>query len=239
MSTDQEDVVLDDLVQLREAVRADRHAFWFPLLVFGLLVAAAAPLYAVVAPINSICVESCSSGILGDHRLPWLYALGGGVLGLYWVFAFAAGSASTAVWYSWYGLMTGVRSRVADSVLAWFLGIVLLLALPTIAFGLGYQLRYMTERHLAAPLILGVGLLALAWMERSRLLFIVVALYTAWMFWAVFFGGAQTLMREAYAWGLDVSARWPNAGSAVDLAVAGAILLVGAAVALAGDFRTR
>lgn len=239
MSMDRADEVLEDLVQLRSTVREQRHAFWLPLLIFGLLVCAAAPLYAVVGPINSICVESCSTGILGDTRLPWLYAMGGGVLGLYWVFALAAGAVSTAVWFRWYGLMAGVRSRAADSVLVWLLGVALLLTLPTIALGVGYQLRSMTERHLAAPLILGVGLLALAWMERSRLLLTVVSLYTAWMLWAVFLGGAQSLMREASAWGVNVPLRWPTSGSAFDLAVAGVILLVGAAVAIAEDFRRR
>ena len=60
-------VLLADLARLRRQTRAARHAYWFPLILFGLLTCGAAPLYVAAAappcypaPAPSATGPSCS-----------------------------------------------------------------------------------------------------------------------------------------------------------------------------------
>ena len=99
--------LLGDLARLRRQTRAARHAYWFPLVLFGLLTCGAAPLYvAAAAPRDT-------SGALATGRGPLLlngFLPGGGgfYIGWYWAAALAGGYLLTVVWYRWHARRAGV-----------------------------------------------------------------------------------------------------------------------------------
>ena len=90
--------LLADLARLRRQARAARHAYWFPLILFGLLTCGAAPLYVAAA------APPAPSGAYAAHLGPIL--LGGSpaggngrYIGWYWAAALAGGYLLTVIWY--------------------------------------------------------------------------------------------------------------------------------------------
>jgi hypothetical protein len=157
--------VLDDLAQLRRRARVARRSYWFPLVAFGVLTVAATPLYGQRLP---TCATAGACGFPGDSasglfgttfldRSSWIAA--------YWLVAMPAGYLATV----WYYRRHASRSGVAGSVLpfAW-LGLGLLLAC-LVGWLLAFPFPvFLTTFHGTLPiLILALGLMLLAWLERS------------------------------------------------------------------------
>ncbi|MEW2429841.1 hypothetical protein AB0877_17670 [Micromonospora sp. NPDC047644] len=183
--------LLASVAALQRRTRATRNAYWLPLLLFGLLTAVAAPLY----------VESAEPPALrvGEDN-PALSGLGGdflersAALGWYWLAALIGGYLLSLWWYRWHGVRVGVQTPARPYVIAGIVGTMVGLVLPIV---LRYLLLNMTtvisngtswltipllgisNRGMIPHLVIAVGLLILARLERSRGLTVVATAYTA------------------------------------------------------------
>ena len=159
--------LLADLARLRRQTRAARHAYWFPLILFGLLSCAAAPLYVAAA------APPGSSGAYRTERGPLL--LGGSPLdgngfniGWYWAAALVGGYLLTVVWYRWHSRRAGVATPARGYLI---IGVVLTLLsslynVENIVFRLGWnpgrsafawQLTALPNVLLPAAILLAAG----------------------------------------------------------------------------------
>jgi hypothetical protein len=171
----------------REARRA-RHAYWFPLVLFGLLSGASIPFY-----IQQFSTRPGVHEIHGFGRSFWrsIY-LGGdsprgnGHAAYYWLVAILVGLAATAAWYRLRGDRVGLRTPSRGYVITGLVLLVLALFIPVLATraGLGPLSILMPGDLLIRgtfPLVLiGIGLCFLAWAERSVALSLIAAGYLAW-----------------------------------------------------------
>ncbi|MDO3683670.1 hypothetical protein [Micromonospora sp. C28ISP2-4] len=178
------------MATLRRRARAARQAYWLPLLLFGVLIAAAAPLY--VESAEPPALRAGSDG-------PALTGLGGGfleksaALGWYWLVALVGGYLAALAWYRWHGRRTGVQTPTRAYVIAGLAGTLVGLALPVVlefllfntsapvSGGIGWltgPLLGLANRGMLPHLVIAVGLAVLAHLERSRRLWVVVGLYT-------------------------------------------------------------
>lgn len=98
-----------DLVELRRRARADRHAYAFPLLFFGIASLLSVPLYAPSSPAPHRVVrvpEYNPLSVLGAHpevRHPLL-------LGLFWLVVLVVGALATVWWYRRRGKRVGIET---------------------------------------------------------------------------------------------------------------------------------
>jgi hypothetical protein len=180
--------LLAELKALRRRARTERHAYWFPLVLFGLLTCASVPFYVLPDP----------TGAGFTPGRPTLPILGGwpGVTvqrfaGYYWLAALLGGLLLTLLWYRRnarrVGLATPARGYVATTAVL----TVLALVIPPLS-----QLRsprwlgWLQHLHVLWPgdlvlrgtfpfVIIAAGLWVLAWAERSRALTVIAAVYTA------------------------------------------------------------
>jgi hypothetical protein len=167
---------------VRRQARRARHAYWFPLVLFGLLTCASVPFY-----LRSF---QPAYGRLGPPFLQSQYLGGFGILtgvGLayYWLAAILAGLAATAVWYRLRGDRVGLRTPSRSFVITGLVLLVLALLIPVLANRAGAgRLTILMPGDLLArgtfPLVLiGIGLCVLAWAERSIALTVIAAGYLA------------------------------------------------------------
>jgi hypothetical protein len=183
--------LLASMAALRRRTRSARHAYWLPLLLFGLLIALAAPLY----------VESAEPAALrAQHANPALTSLGGDFLegsaplGWYWLVALIGGYLLSLWWYRWRGQRVGVQTPARPYVVAGIVGtlaglvlpIVLRLLLLNTATAVSEATAWVTipllgisNRGMLPHLIIAVGLVVLARLERSRGLAAVAVIYVA------------------------------------------------------------
>ncbi|MGN6244391.1 MAG: hypothetical protein ACTHQ3_12060 [Motilibacteraceae bacterium] len=228
--------LLEDLEGLRRTTRQRRQAYWFPLVLFGLLLCGAAPLFVrTTVP----CEGSCYVPTSGPF---WLHGFGDGVLGVYWLAAVLLGTALTALWYTSFGVVSGLRTRVRAPVATWLLGTALLLGVATVATAatwLGALLWPAVVRQDAALLVVAAGLLVLARLERSRYL-LAVALGVAGLAGLdAYYNPENLLFRLLHVLGVaDPSMPFRFAG-ALDVLLPGALLLVAGSAALATGARRR
>ena len=181
--------LLHQMKELRRRARKSRHAYWFPLLAFGLLVAGALPLYLQpgFGPGRGSFTYS-APGYSFQRFLPGLSGFAGVTqpwLGYYWAAALLGGLLATQLFFRWHARRVGLRTpsrgylittaSAAALVIAvplairWFHWPALLVLLPGDLFIRG-----------TFPLvIIGFGLLALAWTERSAALSVIAVVYTA------------------------------------------------------------
>ncbi|MDQ1646673.1 MAG: hypothetical protein QOJ50_2857, partial [Cryptosporangiaceae bacterium] len=109
--------LLGEVTALRRRARAHRHAYWFPLVLFGLISALAAPLY--VQPPGGPDGADATTGSTGLARV-----LGGDVQAtaeprlLYWLVALSAGFAATVWWYRRHAQRAGVQTPTRGYVIA-------------------------------------------------------------------------------------------------------------------------
>jgi hypothetical protein len=178
--------LLSDLSRLRRRTRAARHGYWFPLVLFGVLGCAAAPLYlaaAASAPAGPGSYQTSNTGPLllsgmsigrNDFYIGW-----------YWTIALVAGYLLTVLWY-WRsarraGVRTPARGYVITGVVLTVLAVVLLpfsRAVPAM-FLLWGPLGDVWVRGTLAFLIIAVGLWVLVRAERSPGLAVIALAYTA------------------------------------------------------------
>ncbi|XVV00382.1 hypothetical protein ACQPW3_23385 [Actinosynnema sp. CA-248983] len=234
--------LLDEMSALRRRVRGDRNGYWLPFLLFGLIVAAAIPLY-----LPEECPPACTWSI---DELPafwhWLHPTGqaGGLWGtthpslwkdLYWIVALTIGFLVTVWWYEWrarkvgVGTSTRLYAQVTLFVLAFpLLGVPVFTALffnrlgwPTalavlvggvVAVTLAARRKLRTATavlllilvaHLVMVfpvghlLVVAVGVLGLAWVERSKLCTVIAVLFAVW---ALFVNGWSTWVYSGPLW---------------------------------------
>jgi hypothetical protein len=227
--------LLADLDGLRRRTRGRRQAYWFPLVLFGLLLCGAAPLFVRMA---APCEGSCSVAATGPG---WLRGFGDGVLGVYWLCALLVGIVLTTLWYAWHGQDSGLRTRVRGPVLAWALGIVLLLAVATatVAASLWVLLWPALVRQDAALLVVAAGLLVLARLERSRYLLVVALVVAGLAVLATYYNPENLLFRLLHLFGVADAAMPFRFAGALGVLLPGVVLLAAGVAALAADARRR
>ena len=182
--------LLGEMKALRRQARATRHAYWFPLILFGLLTCAAVPFY--ISPID----QAGGSGVTrGGPPLPVLGGFAGVTtqryLGYYWVAALLAGLLLTLLWYRRNARRVGLQTPARGYVIT-----VAVLTAAAVVIPLLSQVRsphwlsWLQYLHVLWPgdlvlrgtfpfVIIAVGLWVLAWAERSRALGVIAAVYTA------------------------------------------------------------
>jgi len=166
--------LLSDVRRLRRQTRSARHAYWLPLVLFGILTCASVPFY----------IRPLQSGGTGGFGVPVFYVRGfggftgqgwRGYLALYWLVAIAAGLTLTFLWYRRHGrqvgLVTPARGFLTTGVVVSLLTLVL--------SAVGVLPGDLTIRGTLPFLIIAAGLWTLARAERSRALTVVAAIYTA------------------------------------------------------------
>ena len=175
--------------------RRARQGFWFPLVLFGLIVLGATPFYRRAGLAGLHCAPSGSgsdSGYFCFGRLTGNASLLGGPPDMngtgatvYWLTAILLGYAATLAFYRWRGARVGVAGRILPYVLT---GVVLLglavLTSPTVWWRLQFTQRRglpqeLTIRGLLPLVVLALGLLVLAHSERSVPLGVFAACFLA------------------------------------------------------------
>ncbi len=206
------------------------------MLMFAVLILAATPLY-----LGSLWPADCAQGCAGTTgwRGPlWMSALGGGVIGVYWLCALVVGSLTTALWYPWHARVTGVATRATGSVTSWLTGTLILVVASALALG-GLVAVVLTYRRTFPLLVIAAGMVVLAWVERSRLLAAVALTFTLTALLAVLYNTENLLFTALHHLGVSDRDMPVGIGPAFDVFLPGLVLLLGAAVAWTQDFRRR
>jgi hypothetical protein len=173
----QPEEILADLGRLRRQARAARHAYWFPLVLFGALIAASSPFFVEQIPPPGITLW-----VTRANPLPTF----GGVftqpgLSYYWLVAIVTGLGLTGWWYRRHGTKVGVRTPSRGFLLTGLIITAALLVLHFIPVGgirMDFPFGIMTIRGTFPMLIIAIVLWVLARAERSAGLAMVAALFT-------------------------------------------------------------
>ena len=175
--------LLADLTRMRRQARTARHAYWFPLLLFGLLTCAAAPLYVVAAapsPASAVLTFGPGPILLGGMPIGRLSFY----IGWYWAVALVGGYLLTLLWYRRHARRAGVWTPARGYLITGVVLTVLALAVPPLTMWvhplglLWLPLGDVWIRGTLAFLIIAIGLWVLARAERSRALAAIALVYT-------------------------------------------------------------
>jgi len=102
--------LLSDLARLRRDARVTRHAYWFPLILFGLLTCASLPFYVSgvtqTAPGVAVMRAAAPPTLLGGAQP----GRTGTFLSWYWAFALIAGYLLTYAWYRRHQRRVGIQT---------------------------------------------------------------------------------------------------------------------------------
>jgi hypothetical protein len=175
--------LLSELAAVRQRTRSARHAYWFPLILFGVLICAACPLYVSAAATHAGVSYARAGGPLVLGGAP---AGGDGFyLGWYWLVALVGGYLLTLLWYRWHARRAGVQTPARGYLITGVVLTVLAVVIPPLSARVHRLQRLWVIlpgdvwiRGTLAFLIIAVGLWVLAWAERSLTLVITAALYT-------------------------------------------------------------
>lgn len=229
--------LLDEMTVLRREARKTRHAYWFPLLVFGLLTAGALPFY--VVPPMPAGVSNSSFAQLWLPGLSTLSGLSQPDLGFYWLAALPAGLVATMLFYRWHanrvGLQTSARGYLITGAVLFVLAVLVPLVADPPVQHWPSALRWVdilmvpTGWNGTYPIvIIGIGLLVLARDERSRALAIIASVVTAVALVSGFYDVSNLLYYMG--WSISIST-----SGLPDMVPCAAILLAcGAGAAIAG-----
>ncbi|HXT90821.1 MAG TPA: hypothetical protein VN714_16325 [Trebonia sp.] len=176
--------LLDEMRALRRRTRTARHAYWFPLVLFGLLTCLSAPFYVQWGNLSQ-------AGATAGGGVP--FAMLGGFpaittqryLGYFWLVALLGGLLLTLLWYRWNARRVGLQTPARGYIVTTAVLTVLAVVLPPLS-----QVSWLRFLSLLWPgdlvirgtfpfVIIAVGLWVLAWAERSRALTVIAAVYTA------------------------------------------------------------
>jgi hypothetical protein len=154
---------------------------------FGLLTCASVPFYFRNVPFVDEFYRSRRAGFafLRSEYLGGFGFITGAGIAYYWLAAILVGLAATAVWYRLRGNRVGLRTPSRGFIITGLMLVVLALLIPVLASlpGLGQLVILMPGDLLIRgtfPLVLiGIGLCALAWAERSIALAVIAAGYLA------------------------------------------------------------
>jgi hypothetical protein len=189
--------LLSELSALRQRVRAARHAYWFPLALFGLIGCGAVPFYLAGGPPAGISYIGRNTWV-GSPVMPVFNGDGsltrgsgfagsatGALLGFYWLLALVGGFLVMMAWYRRHARRAGVTSPARGAAITGIVITILALLLPPIAqstrlTGLLAPFPWFLVIHGTYPfLIIGVSVCVLAWAERSRALALIAVVYLA------------------------------------------------------------
>jgi len=168
--------LLSEISRLRKDARSARHAYWLPLVLFGLVIGASAPLYVLPPLVTShghlqplqwspIPPFPGFSSMLGEQQTGET---------IYWVIAIGAGLYVTWLWYMRHGRRVGLTTPTRWVLIAGVIAGLLVLVLPTFEVVPGDLI----VRGTLPFLIVAAALLVLAWAERSVALAIVATTYS-------------------------------------------------------------
>ncbi|HEY1625918.1 MAG TPA: hypothetical protein VGG16_19180 [Streptosporangiaceae bacterium] len=171
--------MLAQMRALRGRARTDRHAYWFPLVLFGVLTCVSTPFY--------IRAQPAAGGTSSADVLPYFgtsSALVSHAAAYYWLGALLGGLVITHLWYRWHAQHTGLQTPslpvvVITVALTAAAASIPLLSQHNIAH---VQVLYpgdLTIRGTFPFVLIAVGLFALAWAERSRMLASITIIYAA------------------------------------------------------------
>ena len=234
--------LLGDVRKLRRDARSARHAYWFPLVLFGALTLAAMPFYVQPKPpAGSAVVQVFRPGQL---IMP---LLGGGSfvsqLGLqyYWLAALLVGLALTLVWYRYHARRVGLRTQPRAYLVTFVVLLIVAAVLPLLTLiGPFHQLQWflpgdLTIRGTFPFLIIAAGLWALAWAERSRALAVIALIYTGAALLASLYDVENVVFRGGWISGL---AQY-RFGGLPNVALPALILLIAGLVSFGVQHRQR
>jgi hypothetical protein len=178
-----------EMKTLRRRTRTARHAYWFPLVLFGLLTCASIPFYATAGN---------GTGVTAVHLAgPPLPILGGssgltdqGFLGYYWLAALLGGLLLTLLWYRANALRVGLATPALGYIVTTAVLTVLALVIPLLSrVRSPHWLSWLQHLQVLWPgdlvmrgtfpfVIIAIGLWVLSWAERSITLAVIAAAYT-------------------------------------------------------------
>ncbi|HEY6499874.1 MAG TPA: hypothetical protein VIZ20_10640 [Streptosporangiaceae bacterium] len=181
--------LLGEMRVLRQRARTARHAYWFPLVLFGLLIGASAPFY-----LQLYLSPGRATGAAGPG--PQLPVLGGAFsgsavqhyLGYYWLVALLGGLLLTLLWYRRNARRVGLQTPARGYVITVAVLTALALVVPLLSQARSpnwlHHLQVLWPGDLVVRgtfpfVIIAAGLWALAWAERSRALVAIAAVYSA------------------------------------------------------------
>ncbi|MGW6932767.1 hypothetical protein ACWGE0_22115 [Lentzea sp. NPDC054927] len=218
--------LLTELAAVRKRARADRHGYWLPFLLFGLITLGATPFY---GPEFCDATMNCSWSVSDEPWLwHWLHPTGklmGPVLGfdepgiaadIYWIVALLCGYLAVVWWYRWRAAQVGVETstRLYAQVTIFML-VLPLIGVPVLSelfFGrVGWQIalpvtvvaivaatwrmrsigftlavlvlfalaHFVTVFPFGPMVVLAAGLAVLAYLERSTVCTVTVAIFSA------------------------------------------------------------
>lgn len=218
-------------------------AYWFPLLLFGLLTALSVPVSQLWLPPSTGFAMLVRDTAWSEPQAFYLGsgpdAVGGFPMGWYWTAALVAGLLLTVAWYRWHDRRTGGRTRMRGFLVTGLAltGLAAAAPLGTVGAppsgppwtGPGPVARVMwtlaaqwTVGLLAFGIIV-VSLGVLAWAERSRALGVIALIYCAPVVL-----GELVILRNPELWSIyllsDVQVR-PSLVPAAVLLVAGLTVL--------------
>lgn len=237
--------LLSDLAGLRQRTRRNRHGYWFPLVLFGVLTAASTPLYiagaarAAAQPSGEQTVSSAAPLLLGGSP-----GLNGFYIGWYWAAALAAGFLLTVLWYWLRARRAGVRTPARGYLITGIAATVLTVVLPPLTMHV-HRLAILWApfgdvwiRGTLGFLVIAAGLWVLARAERSRGLVIITALYTGVALVSSLYDVENILFRLGWNPGSSQFA-WQLSGTLPDLLLPSAVLLIAGTGAFIVQHRRR
>jgi hypothetical protein len=182
--------LLAELKALRRRARTERHAYWFPLVLFGLLTCASVPFYVLPT-----VPDGDTAAAPGGPSMPILGGFTGfsvqRYLGYYWLAALLGGLLLTLLWYRRNAGRVGLATPARGYVVTTAVLTVLALVIPPLSQVRSPRwLSWLQHLHVLWPgdlvlrgtfpfVIIAAGLWVLAWAERSRALTVIAAVYTA------------------------------------------------------------
>ena len=191
--------LLDEMQALRRRARTARHAYWFPLVLFGLLTCLAAPFYVQWGNPGPGAVSS------GGVPFAMLGGFGGTTtqrfLGYYWLAALLFGLLLTLLWYRWNARRVGLQTPARGYITTTAVLAVLALVIPPLSEVNGLHFLFvlwpgdLIVRGTFPFVIIAVGLWVLARAERSRALCVIAAVYTGAALLSALYNDENVLFR--------------------------------------------
>jgi hypothetical protein len=165
--------LLGEMRAIRRRARLVRHAYWFPLVLFGLLTLASVPFYIRRLPVSGGVVRiGPGLGVLQSRFLggAGLFEIADGTA-YYWLAAMLLGITATVLWYRWRGNRIGLRTPARSYLITGLALLALALLIPVVS-GRSVRLPLLWPgdyviSDLFPLLLIGLGLFVLAWSERS------------------------------------------------------------------------
>jgi hypothetical protein len=178
--------LLGEVRAIRRSARLARHAYWFPLVLFGLLTCGSVPFYLRQFPVSGQATYFRSSGLvflrsgyLGGYGL---FEIVHGAA-YYWLGGMLLGIVATVIWYRWRGNRVGLRTPARSYLITGLALVALALLIPVVSGGgsespLTWPFDYVIS-DLFPLVLIGLGLCVLAWAERSTGLAAIATVYLA------------------------------------------------------------